>query len=317
MRIDAAIAALRADPGLQRHAQAATIAACEAWRAEALPRAALAELERFGAGAPLEACPALEAMFTDQHTASELVSSLMDRMSDALARRPFGHPPFRHGFDGATSTLLLARAGRAQLVLLAREPGQYDFTRASFSDALRYEAVLAGSAEGRIVRQLPAGIAREPVPLVPGVRLAFDLTSESLQVTCVRQRLVTLRLHRFATEPRPTCELSLATGALLHQSSGDLAASRREMMLTVLGRMKRAEAAPAMAQIAKVPGDASLRWQALRECLALDTGLGFRALLAIARAADDPLCGPAGALRAQLVEAHPALLALENDECRA
>jgi hypothetical protein len=85
---------------------------------------------------------------------------------------------------------------------------------------------------------------------------------------------------------------------VLHRSSGDLAASRRQMMLTVLGRMKCSEAVPAMAAMAREPGEPSLRWEALRECLALDTAAGFAALLAVARAADDPLCAPAGALRA-------------------
>jgi hypothetical protein len=50
-----------------------------------------------------------------------------------------------------------------------------------------------------------------------------------------------------------------------------------------------------------------LRWQALRECLALDTLAGFRALTAVATACDDPLAGAAGALRAQLVETYPQL----------
>ena len=33
----------------------------------------------------------------------------------------------------------------------------------------------------------------------------------------------------------------------------------------------------------------------------------FAALTALARRSDDPLCGPAGALRAQLIEAYPQL----------
>jgi hypothetical protein len=126
-----------------------------------------------------------------------------------------------------------------------------------------------------------------------------------------------LRLHRVAAQPKPTRALALADGTVVHRASGDLAASRSEMMLTVLGRMGHAAAAPEMASLAGEPGEPSLRWQALRECLALDTTAGFAALLAIARAADDPLCAAAGALRAQLVETHPQLLALEDDPCPA
>ena len=88
-------------------------------------------------------------------------------------------------------------------------------------------------------------------------------------------------------------------------------------MLALLGRMRRAEAAPTMAAMAREAGPDGLRWQALREALALDTAEGFRALCHVARASDDPLAMPAGALRAQLVEAHPELLALEKQPCRA
>jgi hypothetical protein len=81
--------------------------------------------------------------------------------------------------------------------------------------------------------------------------------------------------------------------------------------------MGRKEAAPTMAEIARGAGSDGLRWQALREALALDTAVGFRALSVLARAPDDPLAMPAGALRAQLVEAHPELLSLEDCPCRA
>ena len=317
MRIDPAIAALRADRGLQRRAQQATIAACDAWRAVPAVADALADLDRFGAGAALEACPALEAIFTTPGAANTLVAPLIAAMAGALTRERFGHPPLRHGFDGSASTLLLARSGRAQLVLHAREPGSYEFATATFSDALRHQAVLAGEAVARIARPAAAGFQFERLSLKPGVRVALALGSETLLVDHVNRRLVALRLNRVAVEPKATCELALADGRLLRRSSGDIAASRREMMLAVLGRMKCAEAAPTMAAMAREAGEPSLRWQALRECLALDTAAGFRALVAVARAADDPLCEPAGALRAQLVETHPQLLALEEDACPA
>jgi hypothetical protein len=221
----------------------------------------------------------------------------------------------RHGFDGQFSTLLLARAGRAQLILHAREPGDAHYARVSFSDAVRHEAVIAGEATACIVR---CGTrVHEELALQAGARLALDLSNEAFQVTQVRGRLVTLRLHRVAAEPEPTREHSLADEALVHRSSGNLSASRRLMQLAALGRMKCAAAAPEMAAMALEPGEPTLRWQALRECLALDTEVGFRALVAIARAADDSLCAPAGALRAQLVEAHPEVLALEGYACPA
>ncbi|MEO6040585.1 MAG: hypothetical protein ABIP41_01680 [Croceibacterium sp.] len=317
MRIDPAIAALRADRGLQRQAQAATIAGFAAWRDEPGARAALAELAQFGQGAPLERCPALEALVTGPDAGGELAQALCRALATTLAQQPFGHPPLRHGFDGAVSTLQVAHAGRAHLVLHARESGVYSFTRAAFSDALRFEAVLAGSAEARIVRRGAGGLSFETLALTAGTRLALDLASEALQAVAVSRRLVSLRLHRFAAEPEPTHEYSLADGALAHRSSGNLAASRHAMIVAVLGRMERAEAAPVLAAIAREPGETSLRWEALREGLALDTAQGFAALLAVARQAGDPLSAAAGALRAQLIETHPQLAALEEPPCPA
>jgi hypothetical protein len=321
MRIDPAIAAMRRDPALQRRAQAAMIAAGGEWRQEPAVAAMLDELDSFGAGEPLEACPALDAAFTGRRAAGELAAALCRRFTSMLEEEPLGHPPFRHGFDGHVSTLLLARAGRAQLILHAREPGRWEHATAGYSDALRYEAVLAGSAHARVTRVHggpgAATFSTESLKLQPGTRVALDLSCEALQVLQVERRLVSLRLHRFDAAPRPSREYSLTDGALLHQSAGDIRASRHEMMVALLGRMERREAAPEIAALAREPGDDSLRWQAMRECLALDTAEGFRALSDVARVAGDPLAGPAGALRAQLVEAHPELLALEDGSCPA
>jgi len=323
MRIDPAIHALRADRALQQQAQRAMFAACDAWRQDPAVSGALDELERFGDGAPLEACPALEGLFTGQDEAPALAAALSRHFAAALAAVPFGHPPFRHSYDGAVSTLLLASAGRAHLTLHAREPGTCDHDISGYSDALRYDAVLAGEADARIVRctqrrgqDLPV-LHSEAITLCAGSRIALDLDTETLQVLAARGRLVTLRLHRSAADPRPAREHALEDGRLLRQASGSIRSSRQEMMLALLGRMSRPEAVPTMAAMALDEGDDSLRWQSLRECLALDTATGFATLATLARRAGDPLAAAAGALRAQLVEAHPQLLALESPQCPA
>jgi len=295
------------------------VAACDAWRAAPEVAPALAEFERYGAGAPLAACPALRRVFSDDGAAPRLVATLVRSFCAALASEPFGHPPLRHGFERGVSTMLLARSGRAQLVLHGREPGSWTFDCVGLSDAERHEAVLAGAAEARVVRRtVPSGaFAQLPLVLHAGTRLALDLTGEALQILHVDRRLVSLRLHRRAAIPGPAYEHALADGALRHQSAGDIRVSRHEAMLALLGRMQRGEAAATMAAIAREPGDGSLRWQALRECLALDAETGFAALCDIAGAADDPLAVPAGSLRAQLIDTHPELAALAEVPCRA
>ncbi len=310
------IAALRSDRAPQRHAQGAMQAAREAWRAEPGADAMIAELAAFGDGAPLEDCPKLEEIFTGQHEAERLTGLMSHHFCAALAANPFGHPPFRNGFASNAASLLLARSGRAQLMVQAREPESFEAGNCIFTDALRYDAVIGGRATARIVRitrheDTNARFANETIVLEPGCRLAFDLATEALQVERVERRLVVLRLVRMRDNPLPAREYIPETGALRHQCAATLATSRQEALIALLGRMERADAAPVFAEVALRDGDDSLRWQAVRECLALDSGAGFAALGDIARREDDPLADIAGALRAQLIETYPQLLEVE------
>ncbi len=316
MRVNPAIAALRSDHTPQRQAQQAMKAAWDGWKESDDVASALSEFVKMGDGTPLEKCPSLEEIFTGQGKAEELTSALISHFSKAISGNPLGQPPFRNGYDGKSSTLLLAKSGSAQLLLQSREPGEYAQPCANYIHSLRYDATLAGRADATIARTYGSKeqveFHDEAVALRAGVRLAFDCSSEALLVERVEKRLVTLRLLQGAKRPEPGREYCRKTGELLHQSAGSLATSRREMMVALLGRMERAEAAPTFSQIATQGEDDSLRWQAVRECLALDTVEGFTTLCNLSRDSVDPLADTAGALRAQLIEAHPQLRALEN-----
>ena len=119
--------------------------------------------------------------------------------------------------------------------------------------------------------------------------------------------LVTLRLQRRRAEDGPTREYALADGRLLHLAASNPRDSRLELMMALAGRMERGDAAAPIAALARGEGSTALRWQALRECLALDTLTGFQTLTAIATSPGDPLAATAGALRAQLIETYPQL----------
>ncbi len=322
MQVHPDIAALRSDRAPQRQAQTAILGAREAWAAEPGAAEMQAELEAYGKGAPLDACPTLESMFTESGEAERLMDLMSRHYCRAIAANPIGHPPFRQGYDGKSTSILLARTGRAQLMIQAREPGVTDNSGHIFTDATRFDAVLAGAGEARIVRiaergERDARFTTEALSLRPGHRLAFDLNSETLVMDSVDRRLVVLRLLRVAEEPAPGREYDAASGKLLHQSAGRIGTSRREAIIALLGRMGRTDAAPQIARLAMDEGDLSLRWQALREALALDTATGFAALARVARRSDDPLAAQAGALRAQLLETHPELAQLETGQCPA
>jgi hypothetical protein len=316
MRIDPQLLALRGNASPQREAPSALYDAREAWRADPCMAEVLAELGAYGSGRPLDQCPALARALGDHASATELVGGLTRRLLAAQRSEPLGQVPLRQFASKGISTLLLAREGRAMLLLSAREAGCFSSDAVSFGDGARHELVLAGEGEARLVRldgprTGDARLGMADIPLQARISLALDLSRETLLVERVTRRLVSLRLTYAAEAPLPTREYRLADGAFIHQASGDVRESRHELMLALLGRMGRSDAAPVMAAMAR-EGSEHIRWQALRECLTLDTAAGFRALSAMARDAADPLAGPAGALRAQLVEAHPVLAQLED-----
>lgn len=315
MRLRPELRALRGDDTPQRDAQSALIALVDGLRA-ARPLAGVeAELLRYAGGDPLEALPLLAAMFDPGEPAARgIVDPLMAALAGGLAAYPLGHIPLRHYGDGAVATLLIARSGGAVLSLQAIDPvgfaAQPVPVSASFSRVECRDHVLAGSGDAVLVEAPAAGapsapLVRDPITLTPGTVIVRDGAKQALQLTALGGCLVSLRLQRRAGGV--TREYALATGALLHQAAGNPRDSRLELASALLGRMERSDAAPLLAAMAEETGSPALRWQALRECLGLDTAAGFQVLSQIAAAPADPLAAPAAALRAQLITAHPVL----------
>ena len=322
MHIDETIAALCGNPSAQRRAQSRIEQAREQWLASKPAADVLAELAEYGAGADFEDCSYLARAIETLEGKSSLIEPLIEGISRALGDEPLAHVPFRHQKNGGTSILQLATRGRAALVLLAYDETTADPSPATvtFSDVERHELVLAGAADLRmatLVQEWPdrAAIDLEDRRVVAGESLRLA-PNEARLSRAVHGRMVVLRFARTPSLPAPSRVFSLADGCLMHRASGDRQESQREMAMALLGRMRRRDAAPALAAQARTGSD-HLRWQALRECLALDTGTGFAELLRIAQAPEDPLAAPAQALHAQLIEAYPQLKQQEAARCPA
>jgi hypothetical protein len=321
--------ALRSDDTPQRVAQKGLRAAMDEWRARPQVGALLAEVERFAAYRDFAECPALARLFEPGDPAAGLLASeFVTATAAALGQAPLGHVPLRNFTDGLVSTLVLARAGNATLSLVALDgqalAAKPEPVTADFSPSETWEHVLAGQAcadriERRIERQSPvdgdAVLESRKIELRPGQVVRRDAEREVLQIRDVDGCLVLLRLNRRRAAAGPTREYRLADGRLVHQAAGNPRDSRIELMMALLGRMGRGDAAPLLAAIAREDGSTALRWQALRECLALDTLAGFHALCEVARSSEDALSSPAGALRAQLIQSYPQLA--EVDACPA
>lgn len=308
--------ALRSNDAPQRQAQARVKDTLEAWRAGPGGQTER-ELAAFGAGAELEDLPLLSTLFVpDDDAADRFVGDLVARLLKRLAEDPLTQSPLRFSNDDVATTLVLARSGTAVLTLhaidggtLARRPRPRSV---SFPPAETHERILRGRGEATLVtlRGLNGDRALldlEEEVIGPG-HLSFRTgRREARLLHGITGTLVSLRLQRRSECGEVTREYALADGTLLHQAAGSPRDSRLELAAALLGRMGRRDAAPLLAAMAEEQGGAALRWQALRECLALDSGQGFSSLSLIARSAADPLSTPAQALRAQLLKAHPQL----------
>lgn len=322
MKIAEELKSLYGDRLAQRRAQARIEAARENWLADPSVAAIFRDLEAYGAGTDWHECERLREIASCHNTATRFLEPLVQELCGALRDQPLAHAPFRHQRTGGTSILQLATPGRAALVLLC-----YDGTEtagppvdASFSDVERHEIVLAGGAD-LVMAEVQsewhdcAAIDCEARRVVAGEYLSFGPTQAKL-FRQVHGRMVVLRIARTPADPLPSRVFDLETGRLLHRASGNRAESHREMAMALLGRMGRRDAAPLLAELSQ-DGSTHFRWQALRECLALDSGEGLAALSHAATDANDPLQSPAAALRAQLLEAHPQLGRMEPVPCPA
>ncbi|QPC99581.1 HEAT repeat domain-containing protein [Qipengyuania soli] len=317
MQTNEALRALRGDVPAQHRAQKAMEKVVADWRSSGLGGAARDELKRFGEGAEWKDCPTLVQLIGDHAMATALVTPLIEGIAAALRDHPFGHVPFRHQLSDGVAMLQLIQAGPAVVTLLAygEEAAVPAPETVSFSDVERHEIVLSGAADLRIAELIQetgthAAIDCSPRRVVEGEPMHFPPDVARIAEK-IHGQMVVLRVARSPLQPRPSRAFRLDDGSLVHRASGDRGESRREIAMAVLGRMGRHDAAPLLAELAREGSD-HFRWQALRECIALDSATGFAALTECANATDDALAGHAGALRAHLVEAYPQLAGLKE-----
>lgn len=323
MKFDPTLHALRGDDAAQRARQAKVAAAMARCRRDPALGPVLRDLEAYGAGVSLEDCAALTALLAGGEEARNAIAPLVRALLALLRDEPLTELLFRHQTRKGFHVLQLAGKGRATLALALHEPGRSDAGAplATFPDAERHEIVLSGSADAETVTIVTdcgegAVIERTTLKLEAGDTLICAGPMHSRRIIAVNGCLQTLRLARVAPSPQPTRQFDLSTGALVHRASGDRRESRHEMMMALLGRMGRRDAAPVLACAAR-HGSEHFRWQALRECLGLDAGVGFRELGLVAASPEDPLSALAADVRAQLLEAHPQLARTEAEPCPA
>ena len=324
MHVDPRIGALRGDRIAQRAMQEAVMLAAEDCRREDGLSRVIGELEDFGAGAELAECEALQRLVGAEEAARAVILPMIERLVRQQRETPLAQLSLRHQSGAGFHFLQLAAKGSATLGL-ALHDGMVPATShvvATFPDADRHEIVLVGEAEIEALRIVTdcgdrVEVDRTARRVGRGDCIVLAGADCSRVVRRVRGCMLTLRLARVGDRPRPTRQVDLASGKVVHKASGNRRESQHEMMVALLGRMKRSDAAPVFADVARSGSD-HVRWQALRECLALNTGLGMDLLRTFASDSSDPLHSPARGLLSQLVERYPELeQAEEMLPCRA
>ena len=317
MAIHPDLLALRSDPAPQQLAQNALGVAIAQWRESALVRQIESEFQAFSQGTDFAAQIGLSALFDPADpVAGALIAQFIDPLVETLGQHPLGAVPLRHYADDQSATLILCTGGGAALSVQVLDPVGLSRQRPAHSVAFApgqlHERILAGSGAAKLVTlraERPGGadLAIKELRLEAGQCLHRSSGEQCRMITALDAPLVLLRLQRRAAGGALTREYSLADGNFIAQAAASPRETRLELAAALLGRMGRSDAAPLLAAMAEEEAGQSLRWQSLKECLGLDTATGFGALCRIAARADDPLAAPAGALRAQLIEAYPQL----------
>lgn len=302
------IAGLRSAPA----PQPCTDSALAAWRAAPQVVAITAALSRFGAGEPLSGLADLARVVQDHGAASALADGLIAPMIAASRHEPLAQIPLGHSAAPGFARLRLANSGRAALTLaaFARRPAAVSAS-ALFEDCEALEIVIAGTARARLHRLEEGQLCSEDLACAPGIRLTRRGPDDARQIVEVTHPLLVLQLSREATRPAPSREIALGDGALLKTISGCKRASQRMMALGVLGALG---ARTAMGQIECLALDREaepdLRWEALRQLLAMDAARGLAVLAELADGPAGTLTAPAAALLRDLRESRPDLAEL-------
>lgn len=326
MQIDQQIGALRGDHAAQRVMREAVAEVVRQCRHDPALAPVLTDLETYGTGTSLSDCTHLASLFAAGGTPRWAIEPFVRRIVRVQRAYPLAQLAFRHQSGPGFHYLQIAGKGRATLGLALYEGGSQsgDAASATFPDAERHDVVLAGGGELGLLEIASESEAhativerRQQVAETSVIALCGPARSQVLRT--VRGRLLILRLIRFAEAPLPIRRFALPSGRLLHRASGDRRESQHELMMALLGRMGRSDAAPVLADVAldARSGSEHFRWQALRECLALDTAAGLRVLSSIADDPTDALMGPARNLCAELIVTHPQLAGIEPVPCPA
>lgn len=228
------------------------------------------------------------------------------RLAAALAlsaAEPFAMPPLRMFSGGVLGELILAEAPpitcslmirpfnqpvpRAASVIFLPGQGLTHIVRSGGARIRRYRVELSAAERGGGFRASAAApmVLIDDAPLDDGAWIRVDQQSESINISGGDSDLVMLQLFVNEASRVPMREYDTATGRLVKVAAAGRATSFRQMGLAVLRSLGRRDAVPLFIA-ALADEDFAMRWQVMRELIALDADAALPHLIVMA--ADDP-----------------------------
>jgi len=274
-----------ADRPKQRATAAAVEALGQAWAQGPIHRHFIDLADRFAPGGAETLAEAVEAVFADD----AWVGAFIDTLVAALRVDPYFEPPFRAISSDVHSGLLVYDDGRLQIAvgvskaaqLAAKKSGHRGPTSIGFSGQMSVLKFLRAGGARLSFWEAPAitgdfsaasaGLcvrtgARE---IADGDILAIDGRCRSYVVEHARANLLILQAMVLIDGAPVSTEYDSATGAYVGCSATGDAASRVQMLTTLLRKLDHQEAFPVLARYLDDP-DFFVRWHVMREMLGLD-----------------------------------------------
>ncbi|MEY4269530.1 MAG: hypothetical protein RLZZ58_746 [Pseudomonadota bacterium] len=269
----------------------------------------LAVMARVAHAAPDVVFDAMAPHFADHRW----VAAMLEEALTAMRADPFASPPLRAFQGGAMIGVVLAEAGPVTLSVMIRRwdsapapaprPGLTPPDAVMFSGGhgmtgfidpggatiTHYAATLSEAERAGIYVAAAARPCRctGAAPARAGDVIRVDQVVQSFNLSGGTGDTVMLQLFVAGPCAVPMREHDAATGALRRLASTARAHSFRQMTLAMLRTMHRRDAAPLFAAALDEP-DFALRWQVMREFVALDPAAALPHLAAMASADPHP-----------------------------
>jgi hypothetical protein len=190
-------------------------------------------------------------------------------------------------WEGVVSAVAAPGVTAADAVMFSPGHSMTAFVASGGATITRYAADLTDAERAGVFIAAKARPCRclGSAPVAPGSIVRTDQTHQSYNLTGGSGDTVMIQLFVGGPSAVPMREYDAATGALRRLSAPNRTNSFRQMTLALLRTMGRRDAAPQFAAALAEP-DFSLRWQVMREFVALDPVAALPHLTAMA--ADDP-----------------------------